>query len=732
MAAALAPTLNDLWKALSQGSERVSPATLIQFFKDVQNEIWDQRDVPSSGWTFDDLKTYISDSDAFLDKEQDLSRPISEYFISSSHNTYLQGNQLTSESSAEEYKKCLLRGCRCVEIDVWDGKPEEGSQPIVTHGGTRCGRIPFREVVQAIAETGHAASEMPVIVNVENHCTPGQQALMARALQEAFGDRIALPDAGAAVLPSPQALRGKFLIRTPVKSSTDPSLARLVFFTNTKYEPAGGKKYKTHSSVSLSSRKIDGYVKAKRRLLSWLPVQKAPEGKEAASTAAGRAKMVHFSRHVVCRAYPSGDKVLSGNYDPILPWSCGFQLVALNWQNENTENELNRGKFLQNGNCGYVLKPRFMREEGPELAPPPESRRTVEVLIQQAGMLERPHMAEADDLYVVLRVLGLDSDGQAFKTRAVDNNAVDPVWGESFSCTVACAELALLRFELWDSDVGKDDFVGSCVLPLECIRPGYRTVTIRDRKGRKLYRLYVGFRVAYPMGVRPRSPERRVIRAANPGSGNSPSLSLEPPSPNAEAGGAATGRRPFRSRFRGPAGGGSGGDLGPTGARSRPPPSPLRSPGTIPGPASSPTSPPSRAPRPSSPPPPAAAAEGRGGAQGGAAGAGGAGGGLGGGLRGGGRGPPRPRRLPRGRERDAEAADPGIAAGLSGDEAPPRRRSPGVARAPPSPAPRPRAAAAPSPHLGPESDAFEIFQHNSARHSVCTEPRLARPPPNSV
>lgn len=61
--------------------------------------------------------------------QKDLSKPISNYFISSSHNTYIGlGNQLNGEVSAEAYRTVLSENCRCVEIDVWNG--EGWSEPV--------------------------------------------------------------------------------------------------------------------------------------------------------------------------------------------------------------------------------------------------------------------------------------------------------------------------------------------------------------------------------------------------------------------------------------------------------------------------------------------------------------------------------------------------------------------------------------------------------------------------
>jgi phosphatidylinositol phospholipase C delta len=49
----------------------------------------------------------------------DRSHPLPEYFISSSHNTYLMAHQLYGASSAAAYETTLRAGARCIEIDAW-------------------------------------------------------------------------------------------------------------------------------------------------------------------------------------------------------------------------------------------------------------------------------------------------------------------------------------------------------------------------------------------------------------------------------------------------------------------------------------------------------------------------------------------------------------------------------------------------------------------------------------
>ncbi|CAG2065753.1 unnamed protein product, partial [Timema podura] len=182
-------------------SQMITLATFTKFLETRQMELRSEEEVRSliqrhepdpllraqSCLSFEGFSRYLMDKDnyAFTSErmspdESEMDHPLSHYYIASSHNTYLTGHQLKGESSVELYSQVLLTGCRCVELDCWDG--DDGS-PLIYHGLTFTTKIPFRSVVEAINRSAFVTSPYPIILSIENHCSVQQQARMAHIFQ---------------------------------------------------------------------------------------------------------------------------------------------------------------------------------------------------------------------------------------------------------------------------------------------------------------------------------------------------------------------------------------------------------------------------------------------------------------------------------------------------------------------------------------------------------------------
>ncbi|KAJ8479826.1 hypothetical protein OPV22_023553 [Ensete ventricosum] len=432
---------------------------------------------------------------------QDMTAPLSHYFIYTGHNSYLTGNQLNSDCSDVPIIKALQRGVRVIELDLWPD--ETKNNVIVLHGRTLTSPVKLIKCLRSIKEHAFEASPYPVIITLEDHLTPNLQAKVAKMLTKTFGNILYTPTSESLEIKEKEHEGQKLDEEAWSEEVSDHEAITNNHELSEHYQeedPEGGDgkppiEYKR--LIAIAAKKMQGDLtealkidthKVTRLSLSELALEKA--------ASSHGTELIRFTQRNLLRIFPKGTRVTSSNYKPLLGWMHGAQMVALNMQGYGKPLWLVHGMFKANGGCGYVKKPDILLNDNPDQLFDPKATlppmKTLKVRVYTGdGWRFDFHKSHFDtfsppDFYARVGIAGVPVDTTMKQTKIIEDCWM-PVWDEEFEFKLTVPELALLRIEVFEHDLSdQDDFAGQTCLPVWELRTGIRSVSLCDRKGRTL------------------------------------------------------------------------------------------------------------------------------------------------------------------------------------------------------------------------------------------------------
>ncbi|RHN57130.1 putative phosphoinositide phospholipase C [Medicago truncatula] len=453
-----------------------------------------------------------------------MNAPLSHYFIYTGHNSYLTGNQLSSDCSDVPIIKALQRGVRVIELDLWPNSAKDDI--VVVHGRTLTTPVSLVQCLKSIKEYAFVKSRYPVVITLEDHLTPDLQAKVAEMTTQIFGDMLYFPHTETMTeFPTPESLKDRVLISTkPPKEYLDSKQFKDTSDSEREMGEEGSlspalsvecdercsgsdldeeglnprdKKPDQQSApqykrlITIHAGKPKGHIRDHLKVAGDVKRLSLSEQELEKASASYGADIVRFTQKNILRVYPKGTRVTSSNYRPHIGWMYGAQMVAFNMQGHGKSLWYMQGMFRANGGCGYVKKPVFLMEKGPhsECFDPKRTlpvKKTLKVKVYMGNGwnsdFSKTHFDtfSPPDFYtkclcllrcfiaysnlfadIILQVCIVGVPAdEVNKKTKVNKDNWFPIWDEEFDFPLSVPELALLRIEVREHDKHEKDDFG--------------------------------------------------------------------------------------------------------------------------------------------------------------------------------------------------------------------------------------------------------------------------------